>query len=233
LSRAREWALRCQLEHRQHDKSCFVTLTYDDHHLPPTLKKRDLSLWVKRLRERLRSDGLVRFFAAGEYGERTHRPHYHALLFGTDSASAIKDSWPFGFVDVGKLTPGSIAYVAGYCSKKVGWRLEAGERVDPATGEIYEFQPPFILMSRRPGIGGDARQYWRSWRRSAVYNGQPIAVPRFLHNAWKANATPEEIEQLAIEKRQTAALLTKENLENAEKHAVTLHNLKRERRKKL
>ena len=67
---ARDWAIRCQLEQRDHLVSTFVTLTYDEKHLPPTLQKAHLSGWVKRLRSAVHPH-TFRFFASGEYGEKT------------------------------------------------------------------------------------------------------------------------------------------------------------------
>lgn len=198
MSRAREWALRCSLELQEHDQACWCTLTYDDAHVPVTLAKWHLQGFVKRLRARLAPAG-VRFFASGEYGERTERPHYHAILFGVSRDAPIQDVWPHGFARVDVLTPAAISYVAGYCSKKVGWRMEVEERVDYSTGEIYVFQPPFVLMSRRPGIGGAARRYWRSWRSYAVWSDARVPVPRFLHAAWRENATADEIAALEVE----------------------------------
>jgi hypothetical protein len=147
-----------------------------------------------------------RFFASGEYGERTLRPHYHAILFGLEDRPEIQDTWPHGFVRVDPLSTAAIAYVAGYCSKKIGFRDTVSERVDPLTGELYEYQPPYIVMSRRPGIGGNSRRFGKSWRRTAIANGQEIPVPRFLHAAWKAQASPDEIEALKAEKGADALL---------------------------
>lgn len=196
--RARSWAIRCGLEMQYHLECCWATLTYDDDHLPPTLSKRHLSLFLKRLRDRLKPER-VRFFACGEYGETTWRPHYHAILFGTSDAQAVRLSWPHGFSRVDPLSPAAISYVAGYCAKKLGAVDEAEERIDRSTGEVYRYQPPFILMSRRPGIGGEARVHDKSWRRSAVWDGREVPVPRYLHEAWKASATPEEVAALQAE----------------------------------
>ena len=75
------WALRCMHEAKLHDRNCFVTLTYDDLHLPPhgSLRYRDIQLFHKKLRRRV---GAFRFFLCGEYGEQLGRPHYHACYFG-------------------------------------------------------------------------------------------------------------------------------------------------------
>lgn len=102
LDHARMWASRCVHEATLHDDNCFITLTYDNEHLPGNLSisKRELQLFNKKLRNR---HGKFRFFAVGEYGNicPTHgleignqpgqcrqcnlgRPHYHSLLFGTD-----------------------------------------------------------------------------------------------------------------------------------------------------
>lgn len=96
LEYSRQWANRCLLELEYHKEACFVTLTYDDDHVPIsrypdpatgealpclTLRKRDFQLFMKRFRKAL-GDIQIRFFAAGEYGRQTFRPHYHAIIFG-------------------------------------------------------------------------------------------------------------------------------------------------------
>jgi hypothetical protein len=96
-ARAKEWALRCQLELQEHDHAVFTTLTYDEKYLPPTLNKRHLTLWLKKLRKRTGTTQPVRFFACGEYGEQNARPHYHAILYGlstkdTQAAGAAMQS---------------------------------------------------------------------------------------------------------------------------------------------
>lgn len=236
VSKARDWALRCTLELSRHDEACFVTLTYDDDHVPPTLRKAHLSGWLKRVRARLRARR-VRFFACGEYGEQTHRPHYHALLFGVRDSPSLQASWPFGFIRVDPCTPASVAYVAGYVSKKFGPQYDAEERIDYATGEVYRWQPPFILMSRGGragvGIGGHAREHYRSWRDHAVYHGKPVPVPRYLHESWKLQATPDELERFAAEQEANRRELTKYSLRAAEAIAEARLGLKSSSRRKL
>lgn len=157
MDHARDWKIRCCIEAAAYDHNSFITLTYDNDHLPSDgeLSKRDLQLFFKRLR---RSGVSFRYFACGEYGEITKRPHYHAILFGlnfddchfwqlvggnpyfvSDSLSA---AWPNGRALVGHVDSGSISYVCGYVEKK---------QVDC---DFYQHeQKPFVLMSRRPGIG--------------------------------------------------------------------------------
>lgn len=79
LRRTREWAIRCTHEAQMHDRSSFVTLTFAED--PGTVCKKDLQLWLKRLRKKM---GKLRYYACGEYGEKFGRPHYHAILFGVD-----------------------------------------------------------------------------------------------------------------------------------------------------
>ena len=207
-SRAREWAYRCSLELKDHDKACFITLTYDELHLPPTLSKRHLQLFWKRLRRGLAARS-VRYFSCGEYGERLGRPHYHAIVFGlsVDDRSTLEQAWydgrdrPIGFVDVRPVTARRIAYTAGYVAKKVGFKAQRTLRVDPETGEEYMYEPPFILMSRQPGIGKRRAELSpSSWRDSAVYDGSPIPVPRLFHSIWKDQATDAQKLKLAEDK---------------------------------
>lgn len=152
LNRQREWALRCTLEAKRWPNNLFVTLTYDDAHLPiypysddnvSELRKRDLQLFIKRLRERLRIDfdhvGL-RYFACGEYGELSDRAHYHVILFNLPdlplhqigsssgfpmfSSDVIEKAWcdseglRLGFVSLAEFSTQTASYVAGYVLKK-------------------------------------------------------------------------------------------------------------------
>lgn len=216
-AKAKEWALRNHLELHDHDHASFATLTYDEKRVPPTLSKRDWQLFIKRFRKQLDSPmgptPIVRYFMSGEYGETTGRPHYHAILYGVNPITyrdLIQKTWGRGLTHTVEVTPASINYVAGYTSKKAGENYahirRGQERIDPETGEIYHYQPPFILMSRGGrqghGIGGNARQYVNSWKHYAVHNSAKMPVPRYYHAAWREQATQEEIEQLATEKRE-------------------------------
>lgn len=207
---AKAWALRCTLEDQVHAHTAFTTLTYSNDNLPPTLSKHHLALFLKRLRKNA-AGRPIRFFASGEYGETTARPHYHALLFGLSGLPSATDhelverSWGLGHTRTEPCTPARINYIAGYVAKKIGAdRAPAHDRTDPTTGEVYRYQPPFIQMSRRPGIGGHARQWPQSWKEYAIKDAHKMAVPRFLHEAWKKTATAEEIETLHQEKLKRA-----------------------------
>lgn len=219
-AKAKEWAVRCALEDAVYDVTCFVTLTFDEVHVPVTLDRRHVQLYAKRVRT---AEGRVRYFASGEYGERNGRPHYHVLLFGVSPTSqSLVRAWSrwrcdrrhvhtdaagcervaVGFVSAEVANAARIAYTAGYCAKKIGDVPDPPRsvRVDESTGEVYRYQPPFIQMSRRPGIGGWAREYWRDFRTVASANGSVVAAPRFLHEAWQAQATEDEKAELEEEK---------------------------------
>jgi hypothetical protein len=164
LERSRQWAVRCQHEASQHPLKCFITLTYDDQHIPEgnTLVPEDLQKFLKRLRKH--HPGLkIRYFACGEYGETTLRPHYHALLFGIDfpdkilykketpkSAALYRSDtltriWGKGFASIGAITFDSAAYVARYTVKKINGAMAESHY----QGRI----PEFGRMSLKPGIG--------------------------------------------------------------------------------
>lgn len=225
LSRARSWAIRCSLELQQHLSASFVTLTYEDRYLPPTLQRQHLSAWVKRLRSRL--DHPFRFFGCGEYGEKRGRPHYHAILFSAsvDEVMFHRSAWRFGFVSADSVNPARISYVAGYCAKKVGPQAAEAEAVDYATGELYTFQPPFVQMSRGGrlrdgrrafGIGGHVREHWRSWRSFALHSGAQVPVPRYLHASWREHASESEKADLERERLESRMALTIRELDASE-----------------
>lgn len=144
------WTARIQLEAMEHASSCFVTLTYDEEHHPSSgsLDKSELQGFVKRLRRALEYRGHppIRYFACGEYGDRTFRPHYHLVIFGlapsTWSEEIIHAAWNRGFVKCDLLNRARSAYVAKYVTKKV----RGAQIRDNCVAE-------FALMSRRPGVG--------------------------------------------------------------------------------
>lgn len=187
---ARKWALRCNLELTQHLATLFTTLTYAPENEPTTLTWRHVQLFLKRLRRHRTIHSLerIRYFASGEYGEKNGRPHYHLIIFGADAlsnAQLINDTWKLGITQTYPVTPAAINYVAGYTAKKLNWQFQTRqERVTP-DGEVYTWEPPFIKMSRNPGLAAHAKQWPEAWKLYAVYNGAKTSVPRYLHNFYK------------------------------------------------
>lgn len=120
----------------------------------------------------------------------------------------IREAWALGHTHTLPVSPEGISYVAGYTLKKYADYSHDDQPtvVDYTTGEIlYDHENPFRVMSRggrggKGGIGAAARQWTNSWRDHAVYNGAKMGVPRYLHEAWKAQATQLELDELAAEK---------------------------------
>lgn len=148
------WSIRSYHESTLHSQNCFLTLTYDDDHLPADgkISKDELQRFIKRLRKHQSKffEEKIRYVACGEYGGLTRRPHYHAIIFGRDwleqkvplndqlyTAPDLVNIWGNGHVSIAPVTMASICYVCGYVTKKMD---------DPDT---------FALRSSRPGIGHD------------------------------------------------------------------------------
>lgn len=155
--RAKDWTVRNLMELKTSDNAIFLTLTYDEAHLPlnhglPTLRKIDLSAFMKRLRKHFQPFKL-RFFACGEYGTKTFRPHYHLIVYGYPSywnrwaeTEILSDIWKNGNVYLGSVTAQSIAYVSRYVVKKQGNSSVLNTK--------YQ-EKEFVDMSRMPGIGAE------------------------------------------------------------------------------
>jgi hypothetical protein len=169
LEYSRQWAVRCTHESMLHSENCFITLTYDDIHLPrlplATLVPEHLCKFFKKLRMRIwRQYGLrVRHYSCGEYGEVSGRPHYHSLLFGFRPRDGIRikpdlfysewlsDVWQYGNCSFGDVTFESACYVTGYVAKKVGRCADDYLSIDEFTGEVFQIHPEFCRMSRGDG----------------------------------------------------------------------------------
>lgn len=191
-ARARAWAIRCMHESSLYVYNSFVTLTYDDVHLPDSgsLVYRDFQLFMKRLRK---LKGPVRFFMCGEYGSRTLRPHYHALLFGVQFENMIElfktpaghsvyisdelsSVWKLGHCSIGSVTVASAMYIAKYCITKKPVDSPAYNRVDLDTGEVTRVIPELSHMSlgRTKGDGIGAR--WFHKYRADVFPHDYVVV---------------------------------------------------------
>lgn len=149
INKSRLWTGRMLLELQSHPASCFITLTYDELHHPKggSVCKKDLQKFLKRLRW---NTGLpLRYFAVGEYGEISFRPHYHLIVFGLSPvlADQVKKSWWKGFVHVGNAEAKSMSYVCSYVLKNMR------KKGDP---RLQGREPEFAIMSKRPGLGYDA-----------------------------------------------------------------------------
>lgn len=175
MKKREEWALRLIHELTYNNDAMFITLTYDDEHLPiasnpfneilkelelpliGTLKKTDLQKFFKRLRKDCPGQKLS-YFACGEYGDQTHRPHYHIILFGLKlndiNKKIVIDNWnkqkwePFQIKkQFGLVEYHSCRYVAKYVTKQLSGKEE--DRVYKQTGRENVFR----LLSK--GLGKD------------------------------------------------------------------------------
>lgn len=179
------------LERAVSSDASFVTLTYADEHLPmkpssnlPSLSAEHVSSFLKRLRDRVKPSKL-RFFAVGEYGDQTERPHYHLALFGLSSCrwggsrygrlypdccapcDLVRSCWGMGNVYLGSLTQDSAQYIAGYVVKKMTGKDDI---------RLQGRDPEFCRMSRRPGIGCFASDELASQLLAADFDDEDVPV---------------------------------------------------------
>lgn len=216
---AQEWRVRLEEELSSSSSAYFITLTYSNDALPigvctnsfgdkyyaPQVSKRDVQLFIKRLRfaleDKFKCQGL-RYYIVSEYGPRTLRPHYHGILFNVPQfnpnsdknlakiTKQVEESWSNGFVKVDRVVPERIGYVTKYLSCISN--LPDG------------FVRPFRLMSRRPGIGSSYmdRTSRIDWHRENlncyVPNGQyRRRMPRFYKDKIFDDAMKFDIKEIA------------------------------------
>lgn len=161
----RVWTNRIMLESTLHPMNGFLTLTYDDDHLPSggSLVPKDTQDFLKRLRSKLPIKTL-RYYLVGEYGDQTQRPHYHAALFGLgcknkiqrpetglrcycDACELVRSSWQNGNITLDELNETTAAYVGGYVLKKMTSKNDS---------RLVGRYPEFSRSSRQPGLARDA-----------------------------------------------------------------------------
>lgn len=253
IDRSREWANRMMLELEDHDSAYFLTLTYNEEHVPTsfypdpetgealpvmTLNPKDPTDWMKRLRKAF-PDDKIRYFLCGEYGTKTHRPHYHAIVYGLHlndlvpapgssdphymTSAALQRTWsvkskgsyaPLGFVLVAPVTWQSCAYVARYVTKKLYGK-------EAEFYETFNLCPEFTHMSRRPGIG---RRYYEEHpdcvQRPFLYlsteeGGVKFPPPKYFQRIYEVEE-PAQAEVLKAKRLRFAELARKARMANTD-----------------
>lgn len=203
LERSRQWAIRCVHEASEYKDNCFVTLTYDNDHLPEdgSLNVVDFQLFMKRLRKKFGSG--IRFFQCGEYGELLKRPHHHAILFNFDfkdkklwsvrndlpvwRSAILEQLWRMGLSEIGSVTFESAAYVARYIMKKRNGIDAVDHYVNQDNGVILK--PEYVTMSRAPGIG---TRWFNKYSEDmyphdyVFFNGIKMKPPKFYDKMYEA-----------------------------------------------
>ena len=239
VNRQNQWSTRLNEELNNSKQAFFFTLTYNDEFLPmvfpdyplsvkrnaiaicdddygnrvPTLWKKDIQDFMKRLRNHFSSKSIV-FYAIGEYGPDTHRPHYHGLIFFKDRLhlkSHIEDlfnkSWKNGFISLDDVNQSRIDYVSGYFLSKL-W--------SPAG-----VQPCFSQMSK--GIGKDYITRMSEWhwnggtdRFYVPYMDKKRPLPRYYKEKIYDSVFKEDFNQIMQEKAEQEHLQQLEEFGNEE-----------------
>lgn len=147
------WSQRCSAELASFGgKASFLTLTYDEYHLPyapegvlPSLCKEHLVKFFDALKTAFPKHKRL---AVGEYGDSFERPHYHALVYGMDwhdFAPYFEKHWIHGSTKSLPVAQGSVRYVLDYMNKNINGPL-AVERYDKTLRER-----PFFVVSNNFG----------------------------------------------------------------------------------
>lgn len=191
INKRKEWSLRLLHQMSYMPNCVFLTLTYDDFNLlSPSLNKTEFQLFMKRLRKRHKVD--IKYFACGEYGDKSYRKHFHAIIYGLPLKTFLEDSksthrfmkkgfvyhslqlpyWSYGYAIITGVSEDTIGYVCGYVTKKLkGYKEKYAE---------LGLTPPFQLQSQGLGKSYALDNEERLKRELfCFFKGQKTPVPRY------------------------------------------------------
>lgn len=234
LCRARRvsgWSFRLMQQLKVADSAYFITLTYDDNSIPIEktgymgLRKRDLQLFFKRLRKshveyerdlrdigRMRSDyesKSIKYFAVGEYGERSMRPHYHLILFNA-RIQLIQDAWALLDKKTGEIRHfGEIHYgdERGVCEQSIGYCMKYISK--PAKIPMHrndDREREFSLKSKGLGVNylTDEMLQWHLADIARMYcnieGGKKISMPRYYKDKIYSDQQRKEAADICVKK---------------------------------
>lgn len=237
LEYARQWAVRCVHEAQMHEENCFITLTYSDENLSsPKLQYSDFQLFMKKLRKL--TNRKIGFFVTGEYGDKTKRPHWHAIIFNWSPSDGkyfrsnkrgdrifqsrtLERLWGNGHVEIGSVTFESAGYCARYAAKKLGHGSDGD----------HDFEP-ISRKSNRNAIGKSwLERYWPDVFTHGIIvlrDGTETSVPRYYEKWFKENHPEQYLKYLVNVKLQLISKAEKkENKEKKEFEETVNHRLNR------
>lgn len=210
------WSFRLMQEFKVSETSLFITLTYDTKFVPITergfltLTKRDVQLFFKRLRKNHYTNNMdgkaIKYYAVGEYGGKTNRPHYHIILFNAH-LELIQESWNRGEVHYGLVNEASVGYTLKYVSKPSKIPINKND----------DRQKEFSLMSK--GLGSSyLTKAMVLWHKKDMDNrmycniqdGKKIAMPRYYKDK-----IYDEYERIMVNKAQLCRKLEEQALDIA------------------
>jgi len=233
ITRAQEWSVRLLHEMSLHEDLCYITLTYNEQCIRSdfSLEKKELVKFFKRLRKKIEPKK-IKYYACGEYGEETYRPHYHAIVFGWNSdnqyflrydkgkkmmsSKELDDLWRFGENTIDLVNLKAINYVTKYITKKL-----YGEMAEEFYGSN---EVPFNLMSK--GLGYE--WYKKNCQKDEFLriNGKDVMIPKYYRR--KNDIKIEELAELPISKEEK--LYKKGYLSEDIQRLIRSDNLQREKK---
>lgn len=211
--RASGWSFRLMQEEKRSTSAYFITLTYDTACVPITskgfmsLRKRDPQLFFKRLRKR-DPTSRIRYYAVGEYGGRTNRPHYHLILFNA-KLELIQPAWNMGQVHYGEVTGASIGYCLKYMMKEGKIPMHAND----------DRTPEFQLCSK--GLGENyLTENIKKWHYGDITSrcycslpdGTKVCMPRYYRDKLYVEEAQKKKIQYAAQKSAEEALQHNEKI---------------------
>lgn len=215
--RSSQWGFRLHQQSKVAMSAFFVTLTYNDDHVPKspsgllTLDKTAVPRFMKRLRKL--TDSKLKYYAVGEYGSKFWRPHYHMILFNA-TPDQINLAWtlgykPIGITDIQPLNAATVAYVLKYLSKLPLTKFRLRDRV-----------PEFSLMSKGLGLNYITEAI-RRYHKADLLNrtccvlpgGIKVSMPRYYKDKLY---TVEEREDIAAHGQLQASMMMPDVDENSD-----------------
>jgi hypothetical protein len=150
------------------DGDLFVTLTYDDDHLPPNrdMAVRKVRSYLSKLRKRRKEKGQpLKYIYVTEGNYPGGRLHHHLVLNGTgDDAEDLRDLWIYGdsvkFATLKFTATDTYEDLASYLTKepREHGHPEVGERTwTPSLGLTKPEEPPpeivpdYVTLTPPPG----------------------------------------------------------------------------------
>ena len=254
LNYSAEWATRITCECKKTQHNYFVTLTYDDEHLPiaetikvgkdiyendgtvewceGTVYEPHMHKFIHDLRQHLDRDKKhqgMQYYYCAEYGETTHRPHYHIILmncplelsqfkeFHLDGqkklhwkTEELEKYWTYGMIDVAEVEWSCAAYVARYCMKKLHDHTKSD--ADYAKeGKLKEF----VRMSRKIG-----RDYYEE-HKNEIYKYDELIMKTVKGNTGSLKP-PKAWDKLFEQEHPEAMYLIKQSRKEAAERSAEL-----------